>query len=130
MRSLNSAICTSGLPVSLGCAAYWSMRDFFCSLASTTLMHSCLQFQFFSFVTLYMVTGWGLGCKGKGHSETAATDLRGLTRIGFFERKEGDAESVEAPGQYIPSRLYSSRGMCRVLTKIYAQHLNEIEEER
>jgi hypothetical protein len=31
-----------GLPVSLGCVPYWSMRDFFCSLANTKLVHSCL----------------------------------------------------------------------------------------
>src|SRR5580658_593054 len=42
MRSLSNAICTSGLPVSLGCVPYWSMRDFLCSLANTCLVHSCL----------------------------------------------------------------------------------------
>src|SRR2546429_2149775 len=47
MRSLNSAIWTSGLPVSVGCVPYWSMRDFFCSLANTKLVHSCRQFRFF-----------------------------------------------------------------------------------
>src|SRR5579863_9251445 len=42
IRSLSKAICTSGLPVSLGCVPYWSMRDFLCSLANTCLVHSCL----------------------------------------------------------------------------------------
>src|ERR1043166_4370053 len=42
MRSLSRAIWTSGLPVSLACVPYWSMRDFFCSLANTTFLHSCL----------------------------------------------------------------------------------------
>src|SRR5580658_7104143 len=42
IRSLSNAICTSGLPVSLGCVPYWSMRDFLCSLANTCLVHSCL----------------------------------------------------------------------------------------
>src|SRR5437867_11060312 len=47
MRSLNSAIWTSGLPVSVGCVPYWSMRYFFCSLSNTKLVHSCRQFRFF-----------------------------------------------------------------------------------
>src|ERR1700733_15146394 len=47
MRSLSNAIWTSGLPVSVAWVPYWSMRDFFCSLASTNLVHSCLIFQLF-----------------------------------------------------------------------------------
>src|SRR6185437_9847885 len=62
MRSLNRAIWTSGLPVSVGCVPYWSMRDFFCSLASTNLMHS-----FYIFNRLWYanrLTCWNGRCKG------------------------------------------------------------------
>src|ERR1700722_9862880 len=41
------------------------MTDFFCSLASTNLMHSCSQFRFIV-VTLMRLTCEGKGCKGEG----------------------------------------------------------------
>src|SRR5271165_3473074 len=41
MRSLSSAICTSGLPVSVACVRCVSITDCFCSLANTSLMCSC-----------------------------------------------------------------------------------------
>src|ERR1019366_615980 len=43
MRSLSSAIRTSGLPVSVACVRYASTTDCFCSLANTNLLHSCLS---------------------------------------------------------------------------------------
>src|ERR1700681_347327 len=66
MRSLSNAIWTSGLPVSVACVPYWSMRDFFCSLASTNLVHSCLIFQLFcNVIEVNTLVG---GCKeGRVH---------------------------------------------------------------
>src|SRR6266699_1775954 len=61
MRSLNRAIWTSGLPVSVGWVPYWSITDFFCSLASTNLVHS---FYFFLFRCMCLrVTRGRAGCK-------------------------------------------------------------------
>src|SRR3954468_17963173 len=68
MRSLSNAIWTSGLPVSVGCVPYWSMRVFFCSLASTNLMHSCRLFSIF-YVTSFRVTRWRARCKGEDGSK-------------------------------------------------------------
>jgi len=62
MRSLNRAIWTSGLPVSVGCVPYWSMRDFFCSLASTNLMHSFYIFNLLWYASRLTCCRWG--CKG------------------------------------------------------------------
>src|SRR5580704_9491281 len=42
------------------------MRDFFCSLASTNLVHSCLIFQLF--VTFMRLTRWWEECKGRACS--------------------------------------------------------------
>src|SRR5271170_1877634 len=66
MRSLSNAICTSGLPVSVAWVPYWSMRVFFCSLASTNLVHSCLIFQLFC--NVYEVNTSAEECKGKAGS--------------------------------------------------------------
>src|SRR5579863_4573259 len=84
MRSLSNAIWTSGLPVSVACVPYWSMRDFFCSLASTNLVHSCLIFQLFCNVyEVNTLVGW---CKGKACSPRRHNRHRGSLREQYVSR--------------------------------------------
>src|ERR1700676_5072935 len=104
MRSLSNAIWTSGLPVSVACVPYWSMRDFFCSLASTNLVHSCLIFQLFcNVIEVNTLVG---GCKEqpRGDWRKLATDLRGSSRISSGHLKtlcqvEGQLQSVVEFGE-------------------------------
>src|ERR1700723_1908462 len=74
MRSLSNAIWTSGLPVSVACVPYWSMRDFFCSLASTNLVRSCLIFQLFC--NAYEVNTLPGGCKDSVPHESCGDGRR------------------------------------------------------
>src|SRR5580693_10698980 len=92
MRSLSNAIWTSGLPVSVAWVPYWSMRDFFCSLASTNLVHSCLIFQLFC--NVYEVNTLVAECKEQRvhlcspeqrvhHGDAAAQRDFGIGQVGF-----------------------------------------------
>src|SRR6202030_3535810 len=94
MRSLSNAIWTSGLPVSVAWVPYWSMRDFFCSLASTNLVHSCLIFQLFcNVIEVNTLPG---GCK----EEHAPQRHRGTEKARECYSKGGDMtgkQRVESP---------------------------------
>src|SRR5579863_4255585 len=79
MRSLSNAICTSGLPVSVACVPYWSITVFFCSLASTSLVHSCLIFQLFcNVIEVNTLVG---GCKDE---EVHHRDTESQSELSFF----------------------------------------------
>src|SRR5207237_4944110 len=101
-------------PVSVVCVPYWSMRDRFCSLASTNLMHSC-SFYRLSFVTCREYHGEGRSVK---RAEEGNGAWRSLVLVAEFIVEESQGQQ---PPYEFPHRLQRHPSRCRSRRRLLYQ---------